>query len=205
MGIHIKMAELCTQSECNYAPQFSYGIQRSHVHYWPFYCEENIWHLCQESFLCPFEKKVVFISNKDRCFAMKHQRASPILTWDYHVILLFHDREWKVADLDSSMRLPCPIEEYLANSFAPALQNFELPMFRVVGANHYIQHCASDRRHMRNADGTFMQPPPPCAPIRPESGEDFNLWDFVDVVSNEHGLIYELEEMYNTFASCNND
>jgi hypothetical protein len=132
---------------------------------------------------------------------MNHQRAAPLLTWDYHVILLFYDGEWKVADLDSSMHFPCPIEKYLSNSFVPALQNFEPPMFRVVDVNHYIQHFASDRRHMRNPDGTFMQPPPPFAPIRPESEEDFNLWDFVDVVSNEHGPIYKLKEMYNIFAS----
>lgn len=131
---------------------------------------------------------------------MKHQRIAPILTWDYHVVLLFYDGEWKIADLDSSIPLPCPVKEYLSNSFIPTPHNCESPMFRIVDADHYIQYFASDRRHMRNPDGTFLKPPPSLPPISPEYGEDFNLWDFVDIVNNEHGLIYGLKEMYNTFV-----
>ena len=174
----------------------------NHIQHWPFYCEENIWHLCQETFLLPFKRKVVFISNKNRCFAIKHQRADSLIAWDYHVVLLFYDSEWKVADLDSSMHLPCPIEEYLSNSFLPELSNCAPPMFRVVDADHFIQYFASDRRHMRDQGGTFLKPPPPLPPIRSESGEDFNLWNFVDVSNNEHGLIYDLKKMYTTFAIC---
>ena len=70
-----------------------------HIQHWPFYCEENIWHLCQETFLLPFERKVIFISNKGRCFAMKHQRADSLIARDYRVVLLFYDSEWKDADL----------------------------------------------------------------------------------------------------------
>jgi len=176
-------------------------FNHKHIHYWPFYCEENIWHLCQKTFFLSFKRKVVFISNKNRCFAMKHQRAAPLVTWDYHVVLLFHDNKWKVADLDSSMHIPCPIEEYLSNSFVSLMQNCAPPIFRVVDANHFIKHFASDRRHMRNPDGSFLKPPPPVAPIKSASGEEFNLWDFVDVENCKHGTIYDLKEMYSTFGN----
>ena len=96
---------------------------------------------------------------------------------------------------------PCPIEEYLSNSFVSDLSTWEPPMFHVVDADYFIRHFASDRRHMRNKDGTFLKPPPPFPQIRSESGEDFNLWDFVDVSPNEHGRIYKLSEMYTTFVA----
>jgi hypothetical protein len=131
---------------------------------------------------------------------MKHQRAAPLITWDYHVILLFYDNEWKIADLDSSMHIPCPVKEYLSNSFVSLLDNCAPPIFRVVAADHFVKYFASDRRHMRNQDGTFLKPPPPSAPIKPASGEEFNLWDFVDIENSKYGSIYDLKQMYTTFG-----
>lgn len=37
--------------------------------------------------------------------------------------------------------------------------------FRVVPASLFLQKFASDRRHMRRDDGTWMHPPPPLSPI----------------------------------------
>ena len=146
---------------------------------------------------------LVFVSNKDRCFAMNHQRAAPpdsFVTWDYHVVLIYYDIWWKVADLDSFLYLPCPTEEYLSNSFVPELTTYAPPIFRVVDADRFVQYFASDRRHMRDQDGTFLKPPPPLPPIRSDSGEDFNLWEFVDVSNDEHGRIYDLKEMHTKFC-----
>jgi hypothetical protein len=161
------------------------------VKYWPFFCEENIWHLCQEKFLRPFERKVVFVSNTNRSVAMKFQKAVPpntTVTWDYHVILLFRDAEWKVADLDTRLSLPCSCQEYFSNSFMPA----QTPTFRVVDADDFIIHFASDRRHMENQP----QAPPPWDNI----GTGFNLWDFVSVSNNSYGQIYNLKEMFKEFG-----
>lgn len=167
-------------------------LDRNHLKYWPFYCEENIWHLCQEDSFLPFERKVVFISNDIQRVAMQNQRAGSLVYWDYHVLLLFRDTGWKVADLDTLLSFPCPVEEYLSNSFVPG----KSPMFRIVDADRYIQSFASDRRHMLDQDGKHLQPPPPWNEIgRP----GFNLWDFVDVTNNEHGQLYDLHQMHTEF------
>lgn len=168
-------------------------LHRNHFQYWPFYCEENIWHLCQEDSLLPCERRVVFISNKNRCVAMQNQRAGSLVYWDYHVVLLFRDTSWKVADLDTLLSFPCPVEEYLSNSFVPG----EPSIFRVVDADHYINSFASDRRHMLDQNGKYLQPPPLWNEIG-RSG--FNLWDFVDVRKNEHGQLYGLHEMHTEFT-----
>ncbi len=166
-------------------------LNGSPVKYWPFFCEENIWHLCQENFLMPLERKVVFISNTNRYVAMKFQKAASPgakVAWDYHVIILFRESEWKVADLDTRLSLPCSTEEYFANSFVPAAP----PTFRVVDVDDFIRHFASDRRHMRNQP----QAPPPWNCI----GTGFNLWDFVDVSNTGYGRIYDLKEMVKEFG-----
>ncbi len=168
-------------------------LNRDHLQYWPFYCEENIWHLCQEAPLLPFERKVVFISNGKQCVAMKKQQTGSLVYWDYHVILLFRDTDWKIADPDTLLPLPCPSEDYLSSSFVPA----EPPMFRVVEADHYIRCFSSDRRHMVDQNGRYLQPPPPWNTIG-RSG--FNLWNFVDSTRNAPGQLYDLNRMYTEFT-----
>ena len=168
-------------------------LNRDHLQYWPFYCEENIWHLCQEPHLLPFERKVVFISNENRCVAMKNQRTGSLVYWDYHVVLLFRDTDWKIADLDTLLSLPCRSKKYLSNTFVPT----EPPIFRVVEAGHYIRCFTSDRRHMIDRNEKYLQPPPPWDTI---GGSGFNLWDFVDTTNSTHGQLYELNEMYTEFT-----
>lgn len=168
-------------------------IHRSHVKYWPFYCEENVWHLCREDLLLPFTRKVVFISNENRCVAMKNQRAGALVYWDYHVVLLFRDTGWKVADLDTLLPFPCPVDQYLANSF----EADDAPIFRVVDADQYIKSLVSDRRHMLDQDGQYLQPPPPWNEI---GSPGFNLWDFVDMAKCEYGKLYDLRAMRKSFA-----
>ncbi len=173
------------------------------IHHWPFYCEENIWHLCQEPFLAHYDRKVVFISNKKRCFAIDNQRESSpdsLILWDYHVILMFNHNQWKVADLDSLLPLPCSVGKYLSDSFIPDLLWCEPPMFCVVEADHFVRHFSSDRRHMRNQDGLYLKTPPTLAQIQTGTGGDFNLWEFVDVSTCKHGQNYTLREMYTKFS-----
>lgn len=170
--------------------------------YWPFYCEENIYHLCHSKELLSFERKVVFISNRQRCVAMKNQgsAADSSVSWDYHVILLFRDNHWQVVDLDSRLARPCPVADYLALSFFPRAADFFPPLFRVVEAADFTSIFSSDRRHMRDEDGAWLQEPPPWSPIRNELKESFNLWDFVDMDGVGHGKIHTLEEMAAAFT-----
>jgi len=37
--------------------------------------------------------------------------------------------------------------------------------FRVIPASVFLQHFASDRRHMKRADGSWIKPPPDYPPI----------------------------------------
>ena len=157
--------------------------------YCPYYCEENIWYLCQDVSISSNTKKVVFISNKNRCVAIRHQRAGSLVRWDYHVVLFFKDDSWKVADLDSLLPFPCPAEAYLSESFVAG----EAPVFSVVSAERYVRDFTCDRRHMLGRDGTYLQSPPPWNTI----GTGFNLWDFVD---GKYGRVYDVNEMYTAFT-----
>ena len=134
-------------------------------------------------------RKVVFISNKSRCVAIQHQRAGGLVHWNYHVVLLLEDSGWKIADLDTLLPSPCPVETYLAESFPPT----EEPVFCVVEADQYVRHFASDRRHMIDQGGLYLKPPPVWETI----GTGFNLWEFVD---GKHGRVYAASEMFSAFT-----
>jgi protein N-terminal glutamine amidohydrolase len=147
----------------------------------PMYCEENIWHLCQDQAI----DRVVFITNAARRVALWHQRAAPPdqpIVWDYHVIATAGAG---VYDLDS--RLSCPVgpHEYLAATFATVgIQPPQYdPRFAVVEAEAYVRQLRSDRRHMRRADGSWQAPPPPW----PAIGEGSNLGDYLAAATLELG------------------
>lgn len=136
----------------------------------PYWCEENAWHLCVEPRLGA-DAHVVVISNPTRTVALWQQRAAPRrgvpVVWDYHVIVASRDpvggaRVW---DLDTMLGFPVPIDAYLAQTFCAGVDPKLLPRFRVLAALEYRARFASDRRHMRDADGGWQQPPPPWPPI----------------------------------------
>ena len=56
------------------------------IDYQAYYCEENIWRLCQQPQLQVHKSEVVFISNPRRTCALWYQRAAPYPTepvvWD---------------------------------------------------------------------------------------------------------------------------
>ncbi len=130
------------------------------------YCEENIWHLARNAQFAAVESYVVCMSNKERTCALWSQRASPAadqpVIWDYHVILIANVGQMGVFDLDSTLNFPTPILEYLDRTFGPAEK---LPVrwqsrFRLVSRAQYIEGFFSDRKHMRNANGSWRSPPP---------------------------------------------
>jgi len=161
--------------------------------YCPFYCEENIWHLCQEEPFLPFDRKVLFISNQKQCVPMMEQKAGSPVYWDYHVVLLYKDIHWKIADLDTLLSFPCRSKEYLSKSF---MQN-NPPSFRVVDVADFIHYFASDRRHMIDHKGVYLQPPPPWDKI---GKTGFTLGEFIDFEQTDHGQLYDLCAMYTKFT-----
>jgi hypothetical protein len=162
--------------------------------YCAYYCEENIWHLCADPRVEADERRVLIICNRARKVAMWGQRiakqpAFPI-AWDYHVVLLARavarSPQWQAWDLDARAPCPQPARAWLDHGFQGSgllPPEFE-PRFRLLDAELYRRHLRSDRRHMRHADGTSMQPPPSWPPIlgtpfgEPDDGS--NLARFLD-------------------------
>ncbi|HET6582698.1 MAG TPA: hypothetical protein VFG69_04610 [Nannocystaceae bacterium] len=136
----------------------------------PYWCEENVWHLCADPRVRDGVAEVAVVTNADRRVALLHQRASPrpdgLVVWDYHVLLCSQtDEGWLAWDLDTTLGWPLAAGDYLARTFPPALDPSWQPSFRIVVRDAYVRDFASDRSHMRGPDGAWLQPPPPWPAI----------------------------------------
>lgn len=181
------------------------------MRYCPYFCEENVWHLCQDDVVkdgervIPLEdRRVVFVSNDRRAVPMDHQKAGAgnVVVWDYHVVLFALAREgWQVWDLDHDKGMPRPLFSWMRDSFlvdaaleayrALTRQDFEAPRFRVVDAVDFVDGFASDRSHMLDAKGRPTRPFPEWAAI----GSEHNLMRFVDTRSAWLGDVFDFEEL----------
>lgn len=157
--------------------------------YCAFWCEENIWHLCEHSAVVGHERYVLIISNANQQIAMWAQRAAQYaglpIGWDYHVALLVRaGASWEVWDLDSTLGAPIPAAIWLDQSFLdlPSTAQAFAPMFRVVPAAEYRRQFSSDRSHMRDKAGRYYHPPPSWPAIG--NGPN-NLGRFIDVLDGE--------------------
>lgn len=149
------------------------------MYYAACYCEENIWHAVTAA---PLDG-VMFISNATQtvaCFAQRAARApSQPAIWDYHVIGIIRDSDViKILDLDTTL-VPFghthPWPDYYAATLAPVPPRSPFAArLAVYDATTYRQNFASDRRHMRTADGKWMAPPPPWSTIG--TGHNLPAW-----------------------------
>lgn len=142
--------------------------------YQPYYCEENAYALLTETPIDGMDPYMLFITNDDRRVMMFQQAAgaepSGAIIWDYHVVVLTA-KSMEVWDQDSVAGFPLPLEEYLELSFGPsdlAPQTWR-PQFRLLSRAAAKSNFSTDRSHMRDANGEFLQPPPPWDP--PTNGE----------------------------------
>lgn len=171
--------------------------------YQPFYCEENIWHLTQR--LAGRPSHVVFITNASRRCLLLGQRAGGAsageVVWDYHVVLFGQasGAAWQVWDLDCTAGAPLPARRWITATFAHVGHTppeFD-PRFRVIDAAIFAERFASDRRHMRQSDGSWQAPPPPW----PVIGDGHNLMRWVDLDDHEMpGEVIDLAELRRRFA-----
>lgn len=154
------------------------------IRYQPFYCEENVYHLCADPRLQGREPAALFIRGAGGECVIWHQRladdADDPVFWDYHVVLLAR-RPWEIWDLDTTLGCPVGAASYLRRSFRPELElpPAYRPRFRRVDAAELAATFASDRSHMRGPDGEYTQPPPPWPAIG--AGRPGNLARFVAV------------------------
>ncbi|XP_030645274.1 protein N-terminal glutamine amidohydrolase isoform X2 [Chanos chanos] len=124
--------------------------------------------------------------------------------FDYHVILLHKDKGGQsyIYDLDTILPFPCPFDVYSREAFKS--NEYLKPMYRrklrVIPANVYLQHFASDRSHMKDPSGTWRMPPPPYACI--ETAESsMNLDDFISMDAKKGwGQVYDLPEFVQLFG-----
>lgn len=178
--------------------------------YTQFYCEENVWRLC-EYVRCHepsdlVKCHVVFISNESRCVPLWRQRMGKsedkLVTWDYHVVFMYEpDDRCLVFDLDSDLPFPTYFHKYVTETLRTdhILSPEHYRYFRVVPASVFLQKFASDRRHMRREDGTWIQPPPSTPPIStPESVH--NIDDFISMDPKRgFGTVYNLQDFVRRF------
>ena len=171
--------------------------------YAPYYCEENIWHLCQEKGFVDCEPKVVLISNETRTCALWNQRArlaqdEPVI-WDYHVILLYKTDGWQVYDLDTVIGAPVPFMQYVESTFVDDTIPEEFcPKFRVIDAGEFVSVFSSDRSHMLTADGQWQVPPPPWPAI--VKNDRSNLMQLINMENANWGTVMNLSEFKQKFA-----
>ncbi|KAF8162949.1 N-terminal glutamine amidase-domain-containing protein [Crassisporium funariophilum] len=141
--------------------------------YTSYWCEENIYLLCQtylrdQLVIESWEIFVIFISNAKKTVALWHQKASRLegdpVVWDYHVILMLRPKpgcvdsahaefgvpeiESWVYDFDTCLPMPCPWKDYLSTTFPPSLSHEYESRFRVIPGDVFLQEFASDRSHM---------------------------------------------------------
>ncbi|XP_064612892.1 protein N-terminal glutamine amidohydrolase-like isoform X2 [Liolophura sinensis] len=131
---------------------------------------------------------VVFISNNSLAVPLWNQKQAksvdqPVV-WDYHVILLHRQSSSvvQVYDLDTRLTFPCSFRRYAQQAIHS--EDFLKPeykrYFRVISAETYLRHFASDRTHMLGEDGSWQKTPPPYPCIQtPESNN--NIADFISM------------------------
>jgi hypothetical protein len=174
------------------------GFQLTINRYTPYYCEENIWHLCQEPQFASVEAKVLFVSNPLRQCYFWYQRSAPTgeaVCWDYHVILLAKDSRWKIWDLDTTLPLPMDALGYLERTFmhvGKAQPTWD-PIFRVIDAKEFTAEFASDRSHMLDDRRQWLQPPPAWECIGP--GKVNNLQSFIDMSDTRFGVVMNFDQL----------
>ncbi|KAL3637232.1 Protein N-terminal glutamine amidohydrolase [Castilleja foliolosa] len=165
----------------------------------PNYCEENVYLLCKKLAEDGIAKAdgsdlyVVFISNEKNQIPLWHQKASHradgIMLLDYHVICLQKRKESSlphlVWDLDSSLPIPSSLATYVSETIRPSFQLFSefQRVFRVVHGPIFLQSFASDRRHMKDSDGNWTNPPPSYDVIAAEDGTVHNLNEYMEMSS----------------------
>lgn len=179
--------------------QFS-ELKREDFLYQSYYCEENIWHLCQNNQLR--SSSVVFIASNSDSFPMLCQRNTDDSTnpvyWDYHVVLLALSENNKILDFDTTLPFSSDVCSYLKNSFLDnkLLDPNVIPMFKIIDSEQFVEIFSSDRSHMKVGDQWLAQPPS----WHTIGDSKSNLSMFIDMTNNDIGEILSYEEILERFG-----
>lgn len=164
------------------------------------YCEENIWHLCQDPRLNDYSKKVLIISNQAKNCPFYNQKSTlgdlPVW-WDYHVVLLASKGATHlIYDFDSILEFPTPLNSYIEGTFVNNQNwlNKDLPRFKSIEASDYLDKFFSDRSHMKAPNGQWIFSPPVWPII--EGQGDLVLADLLNFNENSDQKIFSLNEIH---------
>lgn len=165
-----------------------------YLKYQPFYCEENIWHLCQHPDY--LDGEVVFIAGYGDYFPMLCQQGSEnqgsLVFWDYHVVLL---KDGNIHDFNTTLPFSSGVNDYFAQSFIDEnrLSPLQVPVFRVIPADEFVTAFQSDRSHMKTSEGWSAEPPE--WPLISELSS--NLGQFANMGDLKFGQVLSASELLN--------
>lgn len=179
--------------------------------YTAYYCEENVWHLCQlltREATSEFKCYCVFISNPSKAVHLWKQKLcgdDSSVIWDYHVIAVYGCEKYGFCALDLDTTLPFPVsfKEYVKKAIRSENNenNIFRRYFRVIPAEEFLKHFSSDRRHMRVGDA-WLKPPPKYPPLIIDKEHPHNLEEFVNMEHGKgYGEILSCEEFMKRFSS----
>ncbi|KAF8562389.1 hypothetical protein P879_10190 [Paragonimus westermani] len=170
----------------------SQPYRRTDFIYTPNYCEENVYLLLQklQADQLSGEFHVVFVSNSSSSVALFAQskgdpESDHMIVWDYHVFLIHtaFGSHW-VFDFDTVLEFPVSFSVYRKYGLR---ENALLPdrfrrLYRVISGSLFLEHFASDRRHMRRPNGDWIAPPPVYDCLRGAAAKDAHtLPHFLDM------------------------
>ncbi len=180
-------------------PLADHRINRDTFSYQPYYCEENIYLLCRDLASGGLRLQALFITSTSGACLFFNQTAAPPgkpMLWDYHVILLAGP-PYRVFDFDTSLGFGVDAEEYLRRTFDPGAPPRVLPLFRLLDGREFLARFSTDRRHMRDGSGAWLQPPPSWDPPRgPAAASDHELPRYIAMDEPEPGVIVNLQELH---------
>jgi protein N-terminal glutamine amidohydrolase len=181
------------------------AARREDLKYTPNYCEENVWHLAEDSRLGQGDRYAVLLTSEARSVPLYRQKAAPgegdPVFWDYHVILILKSGPGSVVyDFDTELPFPTNFDHYVRETFLPGRKlpyNYQ-PRFRVIDAAEYRRVFCSDRSHMKLRDGSWRSPPPPWPAI--EAGT-LTLKKLLDMRRASAGQVMDLDGLVMKFAA----
>jgi len=165
---------------------------KSRYSYTPYFCEENIWLLGKSLMregISSETLSVLILSNAERqvpLFQQSNGDSEGVTLWDYHVILLSHEKGNPsfIFDFASKLPFPSPLSHYIQHTFP--LPEMLPPSFyiyiRMIPLAAYHQYFSSDRSHMLSADGIPLEPFPSYPPLlNKQSNPYIDLQEYLDM------------------------
>ncbi|XP_073240823.1 protein N-terminal glutamine amidohydrolase-like isoform X2 [Porites lutea] len=145
------------------------------------YCEENVWKLCEQ---------------------IKEEKEQSLN--EYYAVFISNDKRQVPLWMQKSAKEPlAPVVWYAEQAIQSdrRLKKQFHRKFRVIPAEVFLRTFASDRSHMKKANGEWIKTPPPYAPIR-TAESTMNLQEFIDMTDEGEGQVMDYKTFIKSFSSA---